>query len=105
MVPGYEIPRKLIIQIAWAALAGRRRDFHADARKYIDSLSPPLCVLGTGNIPVHGPGLIVMNHYHRPGFNVWWLSMAITAQLPMPHTWMMSAEWTAPGKWYEPLKS
>jgi hypothetical protein len=60
--------------------------------------------MGVEHIPAHGPGLILMNHYHRPGFNVWWLSMAVSSRLSMPHTWMMSAEWTAPGKWYEPLK-
>jgi hypothetical protein len=45
-----------------------------------------------------------MNHYYRPGFPVWWLSMAISATLPMESHWIIASEWTAPGKWYEPIK-
>ena len=45
-----------------------------------------------------------MNHYYRPGFPVWWLAMGIAAALPMESYWIIASEWTAPGKWYEPIK-
>jgi len=61
-------------------------------------------VLGRENIPTHGPFVLVINHYHRPGFGVWWLALAVSSALTMPHTWITASGWTAPGKWYEPLK-
>ena len=105
MYPRYEIPRKLVFQVAGAVLSGGRRDLHADAAVCVAALGPALRVLGGENIPQVGPALIVMNHYQRPGFKVWWLSLVVSSLLPMQHTWLMSAEWTAPGVWYEPLKS
>jgi 1-acyl-sn-glycerol-3-phosphate acyltransferase len=63
-----------------------------------------LHVLDPENIPQQGPCLIAMNHYFRPGFPVWWLSMGISAALPMESHWIIASEWTAPGKWYEPIK-
>lgn len=103
-MPKYEFPTSLYFQLMYAMLFGRRRDFHSDARDCVETLRPPLCVLGAEHIPAHGPCLLVMNHYARPGFQVWWLSMAISSLLRMPHTWMITSEWTAPGQWYEPIK-
>ena len=105
MFPKYEYPPILIFQLARAVLFGGRRDFHLDSLVCIERLNPPLQLFGRKNITQSGPCLIVMNHYFRPGFHVWWLSLAISSLLPMPHTWMMAAEWTAPGQWYEPIKS
>ncbi len=104
MFPKYKFPTGLYFQLMYAMLFRRRRDFHFDARDCVQTLQPPLQVLGTEHIPTCGPCLIVMNHYFRPGFQVWWLSMAISSLLRMPHTWMITSEWTAPGQWYEPIK-
>ena len=102
--PEYRFPRGLAVEVAFSAALKRRRDFRRDARRCIEALDPPARVLGEENIPQAGPCLLVMNHYYRPGFRVWWLSMAISARLPMPHAWMITSKWTAPGKWYEPVK-
>ncbi|HVN16621.1 MAG TPA: 1-acyl-sn-glycerol-3-phosphate acyltransferase [Anaerolineales bacterium] len=105
MIPKYEYPPILIAGLTRAVLFGRRRDFHLDSQACIRDLNPPLRVLGEENIPQRGPCLIVMNHYFRLGFHVWWLSMAISSLIPMKHTWLLASEWTAPGQWYEPIKS
>jgi 1-acyl-sn-glycerol-3-phosphate acyltransferase len=104
MYPKYEFPRRLFVRVAVDMLLGRRRDFRLDASACIRSLQPPLRVLGAEHIPARGPCLLVMNHYARPGFAVWWLSMAVSSLLPAQHAWMIAARWTAPDQWYEPLK-
>ena len=48
--------------------------------------------------------MITVNHYHRTGFGAEWLALGISAVVPREMQWIMTAEWTAPGKWYEPLK-
>jgi hypothetical protein len=104
MYPKYEYPTHLYFKLIYAMLLRRRRDFHVDALGCIRTLDPPLRILGSEHIPPLGPCLVVMNHYSRPGFRVWWLSMAISSLLTMPHAWIIASEWTAPGQWYEPLK-
>src|SRR3990172_2021528 len=100
----YRIPPSLILRRGFDALLGHRRSFKHDSEFCISTLKHSLQVLGSENIPREGPCLIAMNHYYRPGFPVWWLSMGISAMLPMESHWIMSSEWTAPGKWYEPIK-
>jgi hypothetical protein len=100
----YQYPPNLVFKMAWAGLTGGRRDFYADARAFIKTMTPPLRVMGNECIPARGPFLLLMNHYYRPGFEVWWLSLAISSRLPMEHSWVTASEWTAAGKWYEPLK-
>ncbi|MEW6402114.1 MAG: hypothetical protein AB1649_09955, partial [Chloroflexota bacterium] len=104
MPSGYRIPLSLILRRGFDALLSQRRSFKCDSEFCIATLRPPLRVLGSENIPARGPCLIVMNHYYRPDFHVWWLAMAISATLPMESHWILASEWTAPGKWYEPLK-
>ncbi len=48
--------------------------------------------------------MVTVNHYHRPGFGAEWLALGISASVPREMHWIMTAEWTAPGKWYEPIK-
>ncbi|MGE5250202.1 MAG: hypothetical protein ACM3QS_08305 [Bacteroidota bacterium] len=102
--PKYAYPREVVLGVAWAILLRRRRDFRIDAWTCIAALKPPLSVLGGEYIPQHGPCLVVMNHYWRPGFQAWWSAMGISSLLAMPHAWILSSGWTAPGKWYEPVK-
>lgn len=47
---------------------------------------------------------MTVSHYHRPGFGAQWLALGISALVPRELHWIMTAEWTAPGKWYEPIK-
>jgi len=47
--------------------------------------------------------VITFNHYHRPGFNALWIALAIAAVVPVEMHFVMTEEWTFPGRWYAPL--
>ena len=104
MPSAYHIPRSLLLRCGVDALLAHRRSFKRDSEFSLSTLRTPPQLAGVENIPRVGPCLIVMNHYYRPGFPVWWLAMGIAAALPMESHWIISSEWTAPGKWYEPIK-
>jgi len=103
--PHYAYPPSLIPQIAFDAALLRPRRFREDALACSAALHPPLRLLGAENIPRDGPCLLTVNHYHRPGFAAQWLALGISAAVPAEIHWIMTAEWTAPGKWYELFKS
>jgi hypothetical protein len=48
-------------------------------------------VLGEACRPDGGPGLIVLNHYSRPGFWAWWFVLAISALVPADIHWVTTA--------------
>ncbi len=108
-MPSYPpLPLALLLQLFWSFLRGERRSYRQDALRWAASLA--LCVEGREHIPARGPGLMVMNHYHRPGFEAWWFSLAISSLVPQEVHWMMSAAWTDDGtpgaKWralYSPI--
>lgn len=101
----YRLPLSVVLPLVRDGLSGARRDFKRDAQACLAMLSPQLRVEGGEHIPPGGPLLVTVNHFARPGYHPWWHAMAITAALPVPAHWIMTAEWTAPGKWYGPLKS
>ena len=86
-------------------LIKRRRDFHTDSCAVIAQLIPALQILGDEFIPSKGPCVVTMNHYTRSGFKIWWAALSISSILPLPIHWVITSEWTTPGKWYEPFKS
>jgi hypothetical protein len=71
----------------------------------MERVEPPLHLLGREFIPTHEPCVLTLNHYTRTGFGIWWAAFAISSVLPAPVHWVMTGEWTAPGKWFEPIKS
>jgi len=70
------------------------RSFPTDARIAISLLSPPLKIFNSENIPSHGPALLLTNHYSRPGFQAWWIALAISASVPGEIHWLMTDAWT-----------
>jgi hypothetical protein len=72
--------------------------FRADAWPLVGRISPPLRVLGEEWIPQEGPCLLLTNHYFNPGFDAWWISMAISSAAPAEVRWVMTAELTYPGQ-------
>jgi hypothetical protein len=102
LFPQYSYPAFLVHELAADALFGRHRSFRADAVACIARLVPPLQVFGKENIPSSGPCLLTFNHYARPGFNAWWIALAVASQLPMDAHYIMTGELTTPGKWYSP---
>lgn len=101
--PGYSHPRGLLARVALDAILLRHRDFRRDAQACIANLKPPLRVLGVENIPPHGPCVVTVNHYCRPGFAAQWLALAIAATIPADMHWVMTGELTYPGRWYAPV--
>lgn len=79
----------------WDSLHGVQRSFRQDALRLTAAL--PLVVIGRRNIPQSGPAVIVMNHYHRPGFQAFWISLAISALTPVEIHWTMTRAWTNDG--------
>ncbi|MBN1979795.1 MAG: 1-acyl-sn-glycerol-3-phosphate acyltransferase [Anaerolineae bacterium] len=100
----YCLPRSLVTGILWSALMLRRRSFVRDARAALAGLQPPLEVAGGENVPARGPLLVACNHYNRPGFDAWWLALAISAAVGARRApgidpevrWVMTAAWTFP---------
>ncbi len=103
MHPHYTYPWRTMLVLCRQVLTGGRRSFRADARACLDRLAPPLQVYGAEHIPVCGPALITVNHYCRPGFNAWWIALAIASVAPEEMHWTMTGELTFPGKWYAGL--
>ncbi len=63
----------------------------------VAALRPPLEVKGLARIP--GPCVITINHYARPGFQAWWLALAVSAVLPVEVHWVVTAEWRYADRW------
>lgn len=102
-MPRFEIPPGLIAGVLRDWLLGRVRSLGRDARACVGRWDPPLQVLGREYVPQHGPCVLTVNHYHRAGFASQWIALAITASLSTDIHWIMTGEWTFPGKWYAPL--
>jgi len=100
----YQLPLSIVASLGFDALVGRSRSFRDDALACIGQLKPSLRVSGRENIPKDGSCVVTVNHYHRPGFSAEWLALGISALVPREMHWILTAEWTAPGKWYEPIK-
>ncbi len=103
MFPTYRYSRRSIAGLVANVLFGGKRSFRQDGVACMARLQPPLQVLGSENIPSHGPGLLLFNHYYRPGFSAWWMAFALAAAIPVDIHFIMTGELTYPGKWYAPL--
>jgi 1-acyl-sn-glycerol-3-phosphate acyltransferase len=102
--PDYRVPRRLVANAIWAALVMQPRSFAHDSRWALEGLYPPLRLLGKENIPYQSPCLVACNHYSRPGFDAWWIAMAISAAVAANRApeadpeiqWVMTGAWTFP---------
>jgi hypothetical protein len=101
--PRYSYPTRSAPSLIFDFLFTRRRSFRRDGQACVQRMNPPLRVLGTENIPQGGPCLLTFNHYYRPGFNAWWMALAIAATVTEDIHFAMTGELTFPGKWYAPL--
>ena len=101
--PLYSYPPRLIPGLIANVLFGGQRSFRRDGLACVERINPPLRVLGVENIPQAGPCLITFNHYYRPGFNAWWMALAIASVVPVEMHLVMTGELTFPGKWYAAL--
>lgn len=96
MYPEYVLPRPLVTRLALAVVLRQRRSFRADAQACLAALRPPLHVEGREHVPEAGPCLLTVNHYSRPGFNAWWLALAISAEVSYDVHWAITGALTYP---------
>jgi hypothetical protein len=99
--PRYSYPPGVFAAFVRDLLLWRKRDFHRDALACIANIHPPLKIIGQEYIPQSGPYVITVNHYHREGFGAQWLALAIASLIPVQMHWIITGEFTYPGKWYE----
>jgi hypothetical protein len=103
-VASLPLPNAMIGGLLWSALMQQRRSFARDARWAVSGLPVPLRVLGEEHVPPRGPCLVACNHYSRPGFDAWWVALAVSAALAnlrasaadLEVRWVMTAAWTFP---------
>ncbi len=92
--PRYALPPALVGRLALAVLFGQSRSFRTDARVAVASWRSSLKVIGEENLPDAGPCLLTVNHYYRPGFQAWWMALALTSVVPCDMHWVMTSAWT-----------
>ncbi len=103
MYPRYAYDWRVLLGLGWQVICGGHRSFARDACAHVRRLRPPLQIQGREHIPARGPALVVVNHYHRAGFDAWWIALAIASAVPVEMHWAMTDELTFPGKWYAML--
>ena len=96
--PDYPFPWVEVIRLIPSILTKKKQSFHQLSLNCTNRLSPPLSIIGGEHIPGTGPCLIVVNHYYRPGFQAYWIALAISAIIPAEIHWIMASAWTYPGK-------
>ncbi len=99
--PRYSYPPGVFAAFVRDLLLLRKRDFYQDAQACIANLRPPLKVIGQENIPQSGSCVLTVNHYHRDGVGAQWLALAVASLVPVQMHWVITGEFTYPGKWYE----
>ena len=97
MVPRYPLPLRLFLSALLSTVRNRRRSFRADAQRCLARGQPALHVTGDEHIPVSGPALLTLNHYSRPGFQAYWIALAVSSLVPAEMHWTMTAAWTYNG--------
>jgi len=97
MVPKYKYPFPIICKLIFCALLGRHWSFRDLASRLVSHQEPPFDIQGRENIPHQGPCVLTFNHYHRPGFQAWWLALTIASLVPVEMQWVVTGELTFPG--------
>jgi 1-acyl-sn-glycerol-3-phosphate acyltransferase len=96
MPPHYRYPLSITFPIIRDLFLGRKRSFVRDAArlsKGIDRLQVH------GDVPTDSkPYLFLVNHYSRPGFRAWWISIALVSAAGREMHWPMTSAWTYPDR-------
>ena len=79
-LPAYRFPLGFIVRWLWTVLVLRRpRDLGVDGLQLLAGRDPRPRIEGIERLPPHGPCVLIMNHYERPGLRVWWGVVLVTA--------------------------
>lgn len=92
--PTYRQNLTIIASILFSLFTRRSRNFSSDARRLIKGITPFPVIHNLPNIPAEGPFLLTLNHYSRPGFNIFWAAAALSSVLPRTPIWLMTSAWT-----------
>lgn len=101
----YGLPWDIVVRLVGAALVRRQRSFAHDALRAVARPPAPMEGRGAQHIPQQGPCLVACNHHTRPGFDAWWLVLAVSAVIarqrdagadPEIH-WVMTGAWRFEG--------
>lgn len=92
----YTLSRLEVFKLILAALTGGSLSFRKASIACVEKLIPSLEVQGTENLPEKAGYVVLVNHYFRPGFRAWWISLAISSVIPREMHWIMAAAWTYP---------
>lgn len=79
---GYDFPRWFVARWVASAILGRRRELWRDGRELLRAMPPT--VEGREHLPEGTRYVVVMNHYERPGLDVWWPALAVNSTLGAP---------------------
>jgi 1-acyl-sn-glycerol-3-phosphate acyltransferase len=104
-VAQYGLPWGIAAGVVGSALVRRRRSFARDALRAVERLPAPMEVRRGEHIPRQGPCLVACNHYTRPGFDAWWLVLAVSAVMASHRAagadpeirWVMTGAWRFEG--------
>ncbi len=99
----YGLPFDVVAGLVFDGLFVRARSFRADALRCVSTLQPAARVLGVEHIPDHGPCVVTVNHYTRPGFDAWWIALTVAAAIPLEMHWVITAELLYWGRLGSPL--
>ncbi len=100
-LPRYRYPLWDTLSIAIGVLTGSRRSLANDSIRLVSGISDlritgdPRAVIADGGRAFGARGLLItFNHFHRPGFRVWWPAIAMASALGRDSHWVMSTAWT-----------
>lgn len=92
--PRFPLPWSAVAGLTGSLLTRRPRSLGSDGQRCLEGLRKPVSVLGWEHLPETGSLLLVCNHYTRPGLPAWWMVLAVSAHLPYPIHWIISAAYT-----------
>jgi hypothetical protein len=96
MYPAYPpLPLKFVFGLIWSIIFNQKRSFRKDAISCTKSWN--VRIKGKEYTTTSAPVMYLMNHYCRPGFQVWMLAMGISATIPADVNWIMTGAWTDDG--------
>jgi hypothetical protein len=98
--PKYEFPRLPLPGFALDLLLARRRSFARDSLRIMAANPYPRRLEALGNVPEAGTFVLVMNHYNRPGLNVYHCAMAVSVALSERRPHWPELRWTFTSEHY-----
>lgn len=91
--PQYRLPARPLLAMLASFLTLEKRNFRSDAIALIQGVKPRLNVHGEVPEPPIEGLVILVNHYNRPGFQAWWIALAVSSVLDFDLHWVVTTGW------------